>query len=99
MVFHIKNLLTLLHYEFYSCIVECLAIFRSFVGVSRSQQLELLFNLHDKSAHYVLCSISVWILVTIFLTTLKTVSVSALNGKQICIAFSSSGEALVFDSG
>ena len=41
-----------------------------------------LINLHDKSAHYVLCSISVWLSITIFLTTLKTLSVSALTGKQ-----------------
>ena len=58
-----------------------------------------LFYLHDKSAHYVYTrSISVWLSVTILLTTLKTLSVSALTGKQIC-TLSSSGEVLVFGSG
>ena len=49
--------------------------------------------------HIMYCSISVWLSVTIFLTTLKTLSVSALTVKKICIAFSSSGEILVFGSG
>ena len=37
--------------------------------------------------------------VTIFLTTLRTLSVSELTGKEICTAVSSSGEVLVFGSG
>ena len=83
-----------------SSIVHALLSVWPFLGVSLGfldhSNCELLFNLHNKSAHYVLCSISVWLSVTIFLTTLNTLSVSALTGKQICTALSSSGEVLVF---